>query len=110
MDIAVESSISATASLSVLTSRSAYPDTVSDVSSGYTNQATQPENADTTASGPAPNNCTSELHEYRVDWTEKYTAFYLDGVLQKKFMTDVPSQPGRWMWNNWANGNKRELE
>ncbi|KAK5314622.1 hypothetical protein LTR93_010346 [Exophiala xenobiotica] len=73
----------------------------------YTNQAVNPANAPAThATGPAPSNCTTAVHEYRIDWTPYYTAFYLDGKLQKKFTTNVPREPGAWIWNNWANGNK----
>jgi hypothetical protein len=62
----------------------------------YTNQPTQPENADkTTANGPASAKCTSTLQEYRVNWTDKYAVLHLDGVCQKIFKSNVPSQFGR---------------
>ena len=73
----------------------------------YTNQAVDPVNADKTSQhGTAPTDCTIGIHEYRIDWTENHTAFYVDGVLQKKYGVNVPSQPGPWVWNNWANGDK----
>lgn len=73
----------------------------------YTNQAVNPADAPATqATGPAPSDCTAAVHEYRIDWTPYYTAFYLDGKLQRKFTTNVPREPGSWIWNNWANGNK----
>lgn len=75
----------------------------------YTNQAVNPEDeAATQATGPAPSDCTTAVHEYRLDWTSDYTAFYLDGKFQMKFTTNVPSEPGPWVWNNWSNGNKGE--
>lgn len=46
------------------------------------------------------------MHEYRIDWTAGFTAFFVDGVLKQKYTTNVPSQPGTWLWNNWANGDK----
>ncbi|KIW14086.1 hypothetical protein PV08_06867 [Exophiala spinifera] len=73
----------------------------------YTNQAVDPEDEpETQATGTSPLDCTTAVHEYRIDWTSDYTAFYLDGKLQKKFTTNVPSESGPWVWNNWANGNK----
>jgi len=73
----------------------------------YTNQAVNPVDAPATqVTGPAPSDCTTAVHEYRIDWTPYYTAFYLDGKLQRKFTTNVPREPGSWIWNNWANGNK----
>lgn len=75
----------------------------------YTNQAVNPEDeAATQATGPSPSDCTTAVHEYRIDWTSDYTAFYLDGKYQMKFTTNVPSEPGPWVWNNWSNGNKGE--
>ncbi|KAJ9605490.1 hypothetical protein H2200_010147 [Cladophialophora chaetospira] len=73
----------------------------------YTNQATDPENAEKTSqNGAAPTDCTTNVHEYRIDWTSDYTTFYVDGKLQKKFKVNVPSIPGPWVWNNWANGDQ----
>lgn len=70
----------------------------------YTNQPTHGGDS-TTAYGAAPSSIGSAVHEYRIDWTADYTAFYLDGVLQKKHTTNVPQQGGTWLWNNWANGD-----
>ncbi|KIV97745.1 hypothetical protein PV10_01455 [Exophiala mesophila] len=76
----------------------------------YTNQPIDPENPEdhdsTSETGPAPFDCTSRVHEYRIDWTPEYTAFYLDGIEQKRFTDNVPTTPGSWVWNNWANGDK----
>jgi beta-glucanase (GH16 family) len=62
----------------------------------------------TSETGPAPTTATTEVHEYRIDWTPTFTAFYVDGVLQKKYTTNVPSAPGPWLWNNWSNGSPGE--
>lgn len=73
----------------------------------YTNQAVDPDNLHaTTDIGSSRFDCTTKVHEYRLDWTADFTAFYIDGVLQKKFTTNIPNVSGPWVWNNWANGNK----
>lgn len=46
------------------------------------------------------------IHEYRLDWLEDRTDFFLDGVLQHSLTTNVPNEAGPWVWNNWANGDK----
>lgn len=70
----------------------------------YSNQALRTTVKATNGVGPAPWDVTA-VHEYRIDWTKNFTAFYLDGVLQKKYTTNVPTKPGSWIWNNWANGD-----
>ncbi|EXJ82604.1 hypothetical protein A1O3_06417 [Capronia epimyces CBS 606.96] len=73
----------------------------------YTNQATNPKGTPATrGAGPAPSDCTAQVHEYRIDWTSDYTAFYIDGILQYNYSINVPTRPGPWVWNNWANGDK----
>jgi beta-glucanase (GH16 family) len=69
----------------------------------YTNQATDgnPEHK-TIATGPSPSDATTAFHEYRIDWIPGSTMYYLDGVLQKTMTTNVPTQGGSWIWNNWA--------
>ena len=32
--------------------------------------------------------------------------FFLDGLLQQTFTTNVPSKAGPWVWNNWSNGDE----
>lgn len=72
----------------------------------YSNQDTIPRAFPVTQeTGPSPFDCTSAVHEYRIDWTAEFTAFYLDGELQRTFTTNIPSEPGPWVWNNWANGD-----
>ncbi|KAK5080286.1 hypothetical protein LTR70_008749 [Exophiala xenobiotica] len=70
----------------------------------FCNQAMTSGASATQRVGPAPVD-VSELHEYRIDWTKDFTAFYIDGILQKRHTTNVPNKPGRWIWNNWANGD-----
>lgn len=70
----------------------------------YTNQPTN-GGSSTTSHRPPPSGVDTLVHEYRIDWTHEFTAFYLDGVLQQKYTTNVPSVAGTWLWNNWANGD-----
>ncbi|RMZ86409.1 hypothetical protein DV736_g6365, partial [Chaetothyriales sp. CBS 134916] len=90
------------------------PNSLSRVNSGspdpiwYVNQAVNPGHDSSTydtVTAPA-SDITTNVHEYRIDWTETYTAFYFDGQLQKVFTDNVPSEPGNWLWNNWSNGDK----
>ncbi|KAI9829639.1 MAG: hypothetical protein M1826_005529 [Phylliscum demangeonii] len=72
----------------------------------YTNQAVDGNRThETYATWPSPADATSAAHEYRIDWIKGKTIYYLDGVLQKTFTTNVPTVPGTWIWNNWANGD-----
>lgn len=70
----------------------------------YSNQALRSGQKPTNGVSLAPWDVTA-VHEYRIDWTKDFTAFYLDGQLQKKYTTNVPTKPGSWIWNNWANGD-----
>jgi Glycosyl hydrolases family 16 len=70
----------------------------------YTNQATRPGGTPTYSPGPPPLNVAT-LHEYRIDWIPGKTMFFLDGLLQQTFTTNVPSKAGPWVWNNWSNGD-----
>ncbi|KAK5019376.1 concanavalin A-like lectin/glucanase domain-containing protein [Cryomyces antarcticus] len=71
----------------------------------YTNQPTSTTTNGAHDTAPSPSDATTVAHEYRMDWVAGKTLFYLDGVLQKVFTVSVPSVPGPWMWNNWANGS-----
>lgn len=71
----------------------------------FTNQPTN-GGSSTTSLTAAPVNIDTAEHEYRIDWTKDYTAFYFDGVLKQKYTVNVPSTPGTWLWNNWSNGDK----
>jgi beta-glucanase (GH16 family) len=71
----------------------------------YTNQATSPGSEATMVYGPAPADAVSVVHAYRIDWTADETRYYLDGVLQHTMTTNVPSESGSWVWNNWNNGS-----
>ena len=53
-----------------------------------------------------PADSTVRVHEYRIDWTDEKTLFYIDGVLHKTITVNVPDQPGNWIWNNWTNGGR----
>ncbi|KAF2163715.1 glycoside hydrolase family 16 protein, partial [Zasmidium cellare ATCC 36951] len=71
----------------------------------YTNQNLVEGVDATTVSGRSAVDATSAVHEYRLDWTEDATRFYLDGVLQQTITENVPTVPGQWLWNNWVNGD-----
>lgn len=71
----------------------------------YTNQAVRKGGKPTMVYGPAPEDATSAVHAYRIDWTEGKTEYYLDDVLQVTMTTNVPSQAGPWLWNNWNDGD-----
>jgi len=73
----------------------------------YTNQAIDgsPDDKSWTPQVP-PNDLGTVVHEYRIDWTADFTAFYVDGVQKQKYTTNVPSQAGAWLWNNWSNGDE----
>lgn len=70
----------------------------------YTNQAVSGGKA-TMVYGPAPADATFAVHAYRTDWTEHSVNYFLDGVLQHTMTTNVPSEAGSWVWNNWNNGD-----
>lgn len=67
----------------------------------YTNQKTSPGSALTTVTCASPADSTSQFYEYRLDWMSDRTDFYLGGVKQTSLTQNVPSQPGKWLWNNW---------
>lgn len=52
-----------------------------------------------------PSDPTSTEHEYRLDWTEGMVKWFIDGEQVWEATTDVPSVPGPWVFNNWANGD-----
>lgn len=70
----------------------------------YTNQPLVPGDKPTYVKGPAPKDVTA-VHQYRIDWIPGRGQYFIDGVLQKTLTENVPSEPGAWMWNNWANGD-----
>ncbi|ERF69253.1 hypothetical protein EPUS_09070 [Endocarpon pusillum Z07020] len=72
----------------------------------YTNQASMAGKDATYSTGPGYDDITTTIHEYRLDWVPGRTSFYLDGVLQKSFTTNVPTQAGPWLWNHWTNGDE----
>ena len=72
----------------------------------FTNQDANGDGEDTHSSQPPPSDAFTTEHEYRIDWTEGNTQWYIDGELVYSTTSDVPSQPGSWMWNNWSDGGK----
>lgn len=71
----------------------------------FTNQDANGDGQSTYNAVTPPSDATSTEHEYRVDWTEGLVQFYVDGALRWQTNSDVPTSPGRWIWNNWANGD-----
>lgn len=55
----------------------------------YTNQGPNGNEDATTVSGIAASDATSQVHEYRLDWTPSETRFYLDGNLQQTIKDNV---------------------
>jgi beta-glucanase (GH16 family) len=49
---------------------------------------------------------TIDYHEYRFDWFPNLTVFYVDGTETYRMTTNVLSQPSRFMFNHWTDGNK----
>jgi len=78
------------------------PDGTADLQ--YTNQPTNGGDS-TWSHQAAPKNIGTAVHEYRIDWTADFTSFYVDGVQKQKYTTNVASEAGTWLWNNWANGD-----
>ena len=52
-----------------------------------------------------PSDATTTEHEYRVDWTDGQTQWFIDGQVVFTATDNVPSQPGTWLWNNWSDGD-----
>ena len=71
----------------------------------YTNQRLVAGDQATTATKPMPQDGTTTMHEYRLDWLQDRTDFYLNGKLQQTFTQNVPNTAGAWLWNNWSNGD-----
>ncbi len=69
----------------------------------YTNQAVKPKGHATEKAGKPPQDATSAVHSYRIDWNSTSSTFYVDGKLQYEFTTNVPTaKNGVWVWNNWS--------
>ncbi|PSK56699.1 Beta-glucanase [Elsinoe australis] len=73
----------------------------------FTNQALSPGTDETSTTASAPATIASAYHEYRIDWLQDRTVFYIDGVKKAELTTNVPNKPTSWLWNNWANGNPK---
>ena len=68
----------------------------------YTNQPLKKGGAETFSWGPGAVDVDVMEHEYRIDWTQGRVEFFLDGVSQQVFTSNVPTKAGNWIWNNWA--------
>jgi len=68
----------------------------------YTNQPLKQGGSETFSWGPGAIEDDVQEHEYRIDWTAGRVEFFLDGVSQQVFTTNVPTMAGSWIWSNWA--------
>lgn len=71
----------------------------------FTNQDANGDGSSTHNAITPPADATSAEHEYRLDWTEGLVEWYVDGAKMWETTQDVPSVPGPWVFNNWANGD-----
>ena len=82
-----------------------FPNNFTSASNGlqYTNQALDGVMDDSSKGyGALPENATTEVHEYRLDWLPDSTTFFVDGVQQAQLTGNVPTEEGQWVWNNWG--------
>ncbi|KAM3417473.1 hypothetical protein BST61_g5717 [Cercospora zeina] len=71
----------------------------------YTNQGKHGTEDAMEVSGVAPQDATEEVHEYRVDWVDGSSRFFVDGEFQREIGGNVPTMGGQWVWNAWSNGD-----
>ncbi|EFQ27152.1 uncharacterized protein GLRG_02323 [Colletotrichum graminicola M1.001] len=71
----------------------------------FENQATDSSTDKTIIDVTPPADPTTTEHEYRLDWLRDRVRFYVDGNLSWETDQNVPSAPGSWVFNNWANGD-----
>ncbi|OZJ03601.1 hypothetical protein BZG36_03696 [Bifiguratus adelaidae] len=48
---------------------------------------------------------TAAFHEYRMDWVPGQVTFYVDSIMQARFVTNIPSVPGAIIFNHWTDGD-----
>ena len=70
----------------------------------FTNQAVSSSEPKTYTSQLPPSDATTAEHEYRLDWTADSVQWFIDGNQVWEATSNVPSQPGSWLWNNWSDG------
>ncbi|KIY67690.1 glycoside hydrolase family 16 protein [Cylindrobasidium torrendii FP15055 ss-10] len=75
---------------------------------GYwtTNQALVPGQAASSVNIAFPFDPTEDFHEYRIDWVEGSTTFYVDGEQVNQLTDNVPTEAAPFMFNAWSSGNK----
>ncbi|KAK9709434.1 hypothetical protein K7432_009043 [Basidiobolus ranarum] len=47
----------------------------------------------------------ADFHEYRFDWMPGKASFFIDGKFYNSFNTNIPSVPGKMIFNHWTDGN-----
>lgn len=70
-----------------------------------TNQATTEGGNKTYEIIPFSFDPSEDFHEYRIDWTSAASTFFIDGNQVASLTTNLPTNPGGWIWNVWSNGN-----
>ncbi|TRM69294.1 glycoside hydrolase family 16 protein [Schizophyllum amplum] len=70
-----------------------------------TNQALVEGGQSTSVNVPFDFDPSEDYHEYRIDWTESSTTFYIDGVQQAQHTDNVPTEAAAGLWNVWSNGD-----
>ncbi|KAJ7593269.1 concanavalin A-like lectin/glucanase [Mycena floridula] len=71
-----------------------------------TNQAVAAGEDKTYATVPLSFDPSSDFHEYRMDWSEISTTFYIDGVQKAQHVTNIPTAPLHYIFNVWSTGDK----
>ena len=61
----------------------------------------------TAASYSLPADAATTFHEYRLDWINGETKFFIDGQLKQTWNVNVPTAASAWHWNNWSNGDPK---
>ncbi|KAJ7599609.1 concanavalin A-like lectin/glucanase [Mycena floridula] len=70
-----------------------------------TNQPLVPNTDDTHVTVPLTFDPSTEFHEYRIDWNDTATTFYIDGIQQTQLTTNVPTDNLRYIFNVWSSGD-----
>ncbi|KIY73010.1 glycoside hydrolase family 16 protein [Cylindrobasidium torrendii FP15055 ss-10] len=78
------------------------------VPAGYwtTNQAVVPGGQSTSKNIAFGFNPTDDFHEYRIDWAEGSTTFFVDGTQVNKLTDNVPTEASAFIFNAWSSGDK----
>ncbi|KAJ7599607.1 concanavalin A-like lectin/glucanase domain-containing protein [Mycena floridula] len=70
-----------------------------------TNQAVVPGDDPTFSTIALNFDPSDDFHEYRIDWTDSATTFYIDGDQKAQLTTNVPTGELSYIFNVWSSGN-----